>query len=100
MATKPLPKPKAATAAKSHLRAICQLWVDPRNGNISHSKFWNNIACGVATVIVIRMGTDITLEFFQWYLGIVGFQALASKFLALRLGGSAGLDTPKPTDKE
>lgn len=95
MATKPLIKPKAATAAKGFIKVIAQLWIDPRNGNISHSKFWNNIACGVATVIVVRMGVNITLEFFQWYLGIVGFQALASKFLALKLGG-----VPDPASKD
>ena len=72
---------------KPHFKAICALWLDAK-GDISHSKFWNNIACCVATGIVVRMGADITLEFFQWYLGLVGFQALASKFMTMKLGGS------------
>jgi|ERR1035437_2340303 hypothetical protein len=72
---------------RKHLNAICMLWTDPNTGNISHSKFWNNIACATATVIVAKMGADIKLEFFQWYLGLVGFQALASKFITLKLKG-------------
>lgn len=70
------------------LKQIELLWIDQRTGYISHSKFWNNIACAVATILVIRMDTSINIEFFQWYLGLVGFQAIASQFIKYKLGGN------------
>lgn len=78
------------------LKNIEQLWIDQRTGYISHSKFWNNIACAVATFLVIRMDINITIEFFQWYLGLVGFQAIASQFIKYKLGGSL----PKEEDTD
>lgn len=84
------------------LKSIEQLWIDQRTGNISHSKFWNNIACAVATAIVIRMDTSINIEFFQWYLGLVGFQSIASQFIKYKLGGSLPKeeDTSAQIDKK
>ena len=86
----------AQGGVRKHIMFICQLWMDDK-GKVSHSKFWNNIACAVATVIVARMGTTITLEFFQWYLGLVGFQTLASKFMSMKLGGGTLPKEDEPT---
>jgi hypothetical protein len=68
------------------------LWVSASSNRLSHTRVWNNIACATATIIVLHkefLVGGVGIEFFQWYLGLVGFQALASKFLALKLGMSS-----------
>jgi hypothetical protein len=76
--------------------SLADLFVSNASNKLSHTRVWNNIACAIATSIVIHKEfftpTGLPVEYFQWYIGLVGFQALASKFLTLKLGGV--VDTP------
>lgn len=57
-------------------------------GNISHTKFWANVAYAVATYIMLRMAQtgSVTWELLLAYMGTVGGVAAAHKLFALKYG--------------
>ncbi len=62
-----------------------------RDGRLSHTKIWANVAYLAATIGFIRAtwaGTD-TYDIWLVYLGVVGGAVTASKFLSLKYGGVA-----------
>ena len=60
---------------------------DP-HGNFSMSKFWTNIAYGVATYVVIKYANTTNWELLLVYMATVGGSEVAKKFLTMRYGGN------------
>ena len=60
---------------------------DP-NGKFSTSKFWTNIAYGVATYVIIKYANGTNWELLLVYMATVGGSEVAKKFLNMRYGGT------------
>ena len=63
-----------------------QLFIDVfinNNGKPSHTKVFSSIAYITATwiVIVLTYNHNLTVDYFMWYLAIVGAHATASKWI-------------------
>lgn len=68
------------------MSSIKQLVQANKTGKLSTTKFWYNIACIVATLIVLHYSWDfkLTWEMFGLYLGCVGGMATASKWINMK----------------
>lgn len=66
-----------------------------RDGKLSHTKIWANVAYLAATVGFVRSAWTGTATYDIWlvYLGVVGASVTASKFLSRKYPLSA--ETPK-----
>lgn len=56
--------------------------------NVSHTKFWSNVAYAAATAVFLYKGfTDgLSTEIWLIYLGVVGAHSAVSKYLSYRHG--------------
>ena len=79
---------------------VKDLFQNPKDGRISASKFWLNIAFAVASGIVVILATNGTLnvDIFITYLMIVSGNNLTSKWISLKYGG--GGDPPEKPEEE
>lgn len=79
---------------------VKDLFQNPKDGRISASKFWLNIAFAVASGIVVILATNGTLnvDIFIAYLMIVSGNNLTSKWISLKYGG--GGDPPEKPEEE
>ena len=79
---------------------VKDLFQNPKDGRISASKFWLNIAFAVASGILVILATNGTLnvDIFIAYLMIVSGNNLTSKWISLKYGG--GGDTPEKPEEE
>jgi hypothetical protein len=55
-------------------------------GEFSHTKFWANIAYATATVVVIKLTymSQLTENYFLYYLAVVAAHGSVSKFLNMK----------------
>lgn len=79
---------------------VKDLFQNPKDGRISASKFWLNIAFAVASGILVILATNGTLnvDIFIAYLMIVSGNNLTSKWISMKYGG--GGDTPEKPEEE
>lgn len=79
---------------------VKDLFQNPKDGRISASKFWLNIAFAVASGILVILATNGTLnvDIFIAYLMIVSGNNLTSKWISLKYGG--GGDPPEKPEEE
>jgi hypothetical protein len=61
---------------------VLELITDP-NGSLSHTKLWSNIANCIASLAFILSvyGHGLTPELLIAYVGVVGLQRVASKYI-------------------
>jgi hypothetical protein len=59
-----------------------------QTGEISHTKFWTNIAYLAGTVAFVKANWTSTASVDIWcvYLGVVGGHGVLSKFISMRYG--------------
>lgn len=62
---------------------LSELFTNPENNRLSHTRLWANVASLVATIQFIRLNTT-DWELWLVYLGCVGGYAVARRFLASR----------------
>ena len=81
---------------------VKDLFQNPKDGRISASKFWLNIAFAVASGIVVILATNGTLnvDIFIAYLMIVSGNNLTSKWISLKYGGGGDPPPPEIPDDE
>jgi hypothetical protein len=68
---------------------IMNFFRDPK-GEFSASKFWTNVAYGVATYLVIMNVNSENWELLLVYVATVGGSEVAKKFLNMRYGNNNG----------
>lgn len=80
---------------------VKDLFQNPKDGRISASKFWLNIAFAVASGIVVILATNGTLnvDIFIAYLMIVSGNNLTSKWISMKYG-VGGDSPPRPQENQ
>lgn len=64
-------------------------FITDKEGNLSQSKIWTNIAFAIASFVVIRLtleNSQALPEVFLWYLVVVSGSELGKKFMTMKLG--------------